>query len=158
MSRTTIFLTLAALVAGNLALPASAGADAPSAPTPSPNQPPVPFVWTEPPESVLSAAAALRTSCAAWPMHVSRLPDTAVSLPPRGEPAEARACRSVLDADDGRTEWMLIGGALGAVGAGVAVTAYFVSTALLRLVGLGFGNAWRAAQARWSRRPHGWQG
>lgn len=158
MSRSTISLTLAALAAGNLALPASAGADAASAPTPSPHQPPLPFVWTEPPEAVRSAAAALRTSCAAWPMHVNRASDKAEPLPPRGEPAEARACRSVLDADDGRSGWMLIGGVLGAVGAGVAVAVYYVMAALFRLVGFGLVNAWRAAQARWSRRRHGWQG
>lgn len=157
MFRTLMSLTRAALVVGNLALPASAYADGPSASAPSPNQPPLPFVWTEPPEAVRSAAAALRTSCAAWPMYVNRASDKAEPLPLRGEPAEARACRSVLDADDGRTEWVLIGGALGAVGAGVAVTAYFVSTTLLRLVGLSLVNAWRAAQARWSRRRHGWQ-
>ena len=152
-------LALTVLLAGPVLLPALVRADTPAPATAvRPALPtPVLMVWTDPPEAVRAAAATLRAACEAWPKHAIPPAGADGSLAPRGEPPEARTCGSVLDPDEDRTAWMLLGGALGAGAAGLAVAAYAVASLLFRLAGTGLRRFAELVRDRWQDHRPRWQ-
>lgn len=151
-------LVLTVLLAGPVLLPASARADTPAPSAAVRPVLPMPMVWTDAPEAVRVAAATLRAACEAWPKHAMPPAGADGSLAPRGEPPEARTCGSVLDPDEDRTAWMLLGGALGAGAAGLAVAAYAVASLLFRLAGTGLRRAAELVRDRWQDHRPRWQG
>ena len=156
MFRPTLLLALAALATGPLLL-TLARADTPAPPVPHPAGVPVPTLWTEPPEAVRAAAAALRDACAAWPRQIPLPPaSTDPSALRRGEPAEAVACDAALDPFGHKIEPMVLGALFAAAVAGAALGTYATAAALLRLLR---GGVRRTATATQELRPRrqGWQ-
>lgn len=157
MFRPTLLLALATLATGPM-LPAPARADAPVPSAPHPAGVPEPTVWTEPPEAVRAAAAALRDACAAWPRQVPLPPaSTDPSAPRRGEPAEAVACDAALDPFGHKIEPMVLGALFAATVAGAALGTYATAAALLRLLRGGVRRTASAARGLRPRHRQGWQ-
>ncbi len=99
--KTVLFV---AMLAGGFVLSPGAGAHAERAPLAGPPpMPPVPTMWTDAPEAVWTAAAALRAACADWQQErpLPANPSPAEAVHPR--PSEVTVCEAARDPDETRT-------------------------------------------------------
>lgn len=128
-------LAAATLVAGPLLLPAAARASASLPPLSSPLDVPVSAIWTEAPDEVRTAAAALREACAGWSPRVPRPSAVDTLRPGRGEPPEAVVCETALDplGRKDASSALAAGALLAAAAAGVAWGACATARGLIGL-------------------------
>ena len=96
MSYTRTRLKLAVVTCGVL-LSTSGSVQADPAALPAQARLPLPTRWTETPEAVRTAAAALRGACTAWLQSVDVDPTSVPTTPYVPKPAEAENCDMIRD-------------------------------------------------------------
>lgn len=144
------FLLVAALV-GGFVLSTDAAVHAERAPAAG-TLPilPVPTMWTDPPEAVRTAAAALRTACADWqqerPIPANRSRAEAVHL----RPAELTVCEAAHDPDEVHTMQMTSYAVFAVAGFGLAEATFVTVMSLPRMLVSGLS---RVAMVSWKAWP-----
>jgi len=146
--KTVLFV---AALAGGFVLSAGAGVHAEHAPVAGPLPvPPASTMWTDPPEAVRTAAAALRAACADWQQErpLPANPSPAEAVHPR--PSEVTVCEVARDPDEARTMQVTSYVVLAVAGVGLAGATFVTVMSLLRMLVLGIS---RVAAASWEAWP-----
>ncbi len=146
--KTVLFV---AVLASGFVLSLGAGAHAERAPMAGPPpMPPVSTVWTDAPEAVRTAAAALRAACADWQQErpLPANPSPAEAVHPR--PSEVTMCEVAGDPDEARTMQVTSYVVLAVASVGLAGATFMTVMFLLRMLVLGIS---RVAVASWEAWP-----
>lgn len=114
-------------------------------------QPSVPagLIWTEPPEAVKAAAAALRTACTAWTRLVPRpdVPNPADDL--RVQPVEVIVCQAAIDPEAVRLAQETSYVVLAAAVVGLALASFVAVVFVLRFIAMWVRFGAEAASDTW---------
>ena len=155
MSYTRTRLKLAVVACGVL-LSASGSVQADPAAPPAQARLPLPARWTETPEAVHTAAAALRGACTAWLQTVDVDPSPISTTPYVPKPAEAESCEMIRDPQGDHFMYMGFGALAAAALLGAAVGTYATVATLLRLLASGVVTMLDAVRDRRSSHRRSW--
>ena len=145
--KTTLLLTASA---GGFVVSTVAYARAEGAPASGAVQPPPPaMMWTDPPETVRVAAAALRSACADWQQERPLPANPSAAEAAHLRPAEVTVCEAARDPDEMRTMQVAAYAVLAVACLGVAAASFVTVMSLVRLLGSGIGRVAAASWAAW---------
>ncbi len=155
MSFTRTRLSLAVVACGVL-LSVSGSVQADAVAPPAQARLPLPARWTEAPEAVRSAAAALRGACTAWLQTIDVDPTSVPTTPYVPKPAEAENCDMIRDPQSDHFMYMGFGAVAAASLLGAAVGTYATVAMLLRLLAGGVVTMFDAVRDRRSSHGRSW--
>lgn len=145
-----------AVVACGVLLSVSGSVQADAVVPPAQARLPLPARWTEAPEAVRSAAAALRGACTAWLQTVDVDPSSTPTTAYVPKPAEAESCDMIRDPQADHFMYMGFGALAAASLLGAAVGTYAMVATLLRLLAGGVVTMLDAVRNRRSSHRQNW--
>ena len=110
---------------------------------------PVGLIWTEPPEAVKAAAAALRTACTAWTQDVPRPDILNPADAQRGQPAEVIVCQAATNPEAVRLAQETSYVVLAAAVVGLALASFVAVVFVLRFIAMWVRFGAEAASDTW---------